>query len=61
VGKKWRFDDYSYLCKGLNLNELDPILQQLEANLYKGETHKINKKAIITLIQSVGNNILIYY
>jgi hypothetical protein len=29
-----------------------PILQQLEANLYKGETHKINKKAIITLIQS---------
>jgi hypothetical protein len=47
-GDKALFD----LLLPLNLNELDPILQQLEANLYKGETHKINKKAIITLIQS---------
>jgi hypothetical protein len=43
-GDKALFD----LLLPLNLNELDPILQQLEANLYKGETHKINKKAIIT-------------
>jgi hypothetical protein len=47
-GDKALFD----LLLPLNLNELDFILQQLEANLYKGETHKINKKAIITLIQS---------
>ncbi|WP_212743995.1 BatD family protein [Bathymodiolus heckerae thiotrophic gill symbiont] len=49
-GDKALFD----LLLPLNLSELDPILQQLEANLYKGETHKINKKAIMTLIQS-GN------
>ncbi|CAB5496025.1 hypothetical protein THERMOT_438 [Bathymodiolus thermophilus thioautotrophic gill symbiont] len=47
-GNKALFD----LLLPLNLSELDSILQQLEANLYKGETHKINKKAIITLIQS---------
>jgi hypothetical protein len=47
-GDKALFD----LLLPLDLSELDSILQQLEANLYKGETHKINKKAIITLIQS---------
>jgi hypothetical protein len=47
-GDKALFD----LLLPLDLSELDSILQQLEANLYKGETHKINKKAVITLIQS---------
>jgi hypothetical protein len=23
VGEKWIFDDYSYLCKGLNLYKID--------------------------------------
>lgn len=45
-GNKLLFD----LLLPLNLSELKPILEQLEANLYKGATHKINKKEIITLI-----------
>ncbi|MDC9715319.1 MAG: BatD family protein, partial [Gammaproteobacteria bacterium] len=47
-GDKALFD----LLLPLNLRELEPILQQLEANLYKGETQKISKKTAINLIQS---------
>ncbi|RUA06092.1 MAG: hypothetical protein DSY43_02850 [Gammaproteobacteria bacterium] len=36
----------------LNLTQLEPVLQQLEANIYKGERQKINKKEIINVIQS---------
>ncbi|SFV87414.1 hypothetical protein MNB_SUP05-SYMBIONT-5-283 [hydrothermal vent metagenome] len=25
VGKKWIFDAYSYLCKGLNINSVHPV------------------------------------
>jgi len=45
-GNKALFD----LLLPLNLNELQPILEQLEANLYKGATHKINKKEIIAFV-----------
>ncbi|VVH52590.1 hypothetical protein BPUTSESOX_1790 [uncultured Gammaproteobacteria bacterium] len=47
-GDKALFD----LLLPLNLNALESILQQLEANLYKSGTHKINKKAVINVIQS---------
>jgi len=45
-GNKALFD----LLLPLNLNELQPILEQLENNLYKGATHKINKKEIIAFV-----------
>ncbi|SMM99729.1 hypothetical protein SPONN_913 [uncultured Candidatus Thioglobus sp.] len=35
----------------LDFPALEPFLRQLEANIYKGEKHKINKKDIIRAIK----------
>ncbi|KAA0445292.1 MAG: protein BatD [Candidatus Thioglobus sp.] len=35
----------------LDLPEFEPVLHQLEQNLYRGATHKINKKAIIAMVK----------